>query len=242
MVENMIDVILCQGLRHRVAHNMMFLMPWADDHKARTRERIVHAAAAALRTRGVDGVSIAEIMAEAGLTHGGFYAHFGSKDDLLRAALDAANGEALEMLSAATQSMSAEQRIDAVVDAYLSPRHAAHPERGCPLAALGSELSRAPGEVRHALSLGIERRVAWLESFLPGKGHDEKEATALLACMVGGLVLARAVDPEKSTEVLDATRAFVRRGLHASRGKRGSASKRVSRATSSRPRRKGRSV
>src|SRR5579872_7199925 len=172
---------------------MMDIMPWTDEHKERTRERIVQAAAAALRARGVDGVSIAEIMAEAGLTHGGFYAHFGSKDDLLRAALDAANGQTLDMLSAATQSTSPDQRIGAVVDAYLSPKHAAHPERGCPLAALGPELARAPGKVRDALSLGVERRLEWLESVLPGNGHDDEEATALLACMVGGLILARAV-------------------------------------------------
>lgn len=221
---------------------MMRVMPWTDEHKERTRERIVHAAAAAVRAHGVDGVSIAEIMAEAGLTHGGFYAHFGSKDDLLRAALDAANGQTLDMLSAATQSMPAEQRIDAVIDAYLSPKHAAHPERGCPLAALGPELARAPDDVRHALARGIDRRVAWLESFLPGKEHGEKEATALLACMVGGLVLARAVDPEQSTAVLDATRAFVRRGLHAKPGKRGTASTRSTRSQSTRRRRKGRTA
>ena len=219
---------------------MMDIMPWADEHKERTRERIVQAAAAALRARGADGVSIAEIMAEAGLTHGGFYAHFGSKDDLLRAALDAANGQTLDMLSAATQSTSPDRRIDAVVDAYLSPKHAAHPERGCPLAALGPELSREPGKVRHALSLGIERRLEWLESFLPGKGHDEEEATALLACMVGGLILARAVAPERSAAVLDATRAFVRRGLRADRGKSATAGEHARRPRSSPRRRKGR--
>lgn len=226
-------------MRERVAHNMMNIMPWTDEHKERTRERIVQAAAAAVRARGVDGVSIAEIMAEAGLTHGGFYAHFGSKGDLLRAALDAANGQTLDMLSAATQSLSAEQRIDAVVDTYLSPKHAAHPERGCPLAALGPELARAPSDVRHALARGIERRVAWLETFLRGTEHDEKDATALLACMVGGLVLARAVDPAQSTAVLDATRAFVRRGLDANPQKRATAR---TRSKSTRRRRKGRTA
>jgi TetR/AcrR family transcriptional regulator, transcriptional repressor for nem operon len=221
---------------------MMHIMPWTDEHKERTRERIVQAAAAALRARGVDGVSIAEIMAEAGLTHGGFYAHFGSKDDLLRAALDAANGQTLDMLSGATQSTSPDQRIGAVVDAYLSPKHAAHPERGCPLAALGPELARAPGKVRHALSLGVERRLEWLERFLPGNGHDDEEATALLACMVGGLILARAVAPERSDAVLDATRAFVRRGLGGSRGKRRTAREHGARPRSSPRRRKGRST
>lgn len=242
MPDNMISVILCQGLRGGVANNMMNSMPWADDHKERTRERIVEAAAAALRARGVDGVSIAEIMAEAGLTHGGFYAHFASKDDLLRAALDSANGQTLDMLTDATQSKPAAERVDAVVDAYLSPKHAAHPERGCPLAALGPELTRVPGKMRRALSHGIQRRVAWLESFLPSEGQDETEATALLACMIGGLVLARAVDPEQSTAVLDATRAFVHRALHAKREKRGTVAKRRTRSQASRRKRKGRTA
>lgn len=217
-------------------------MPWADDHKERTRERIVEAAAAALRARGVDGVSIAEIMAEAGLTHGGFYAHFGSKEDLLRAALQSASAQTIEMLAGAAGPTSAAQRLDAVVDRYLSPMHAAHPERGCPVAALGPELSRASGQVRRDFSRGIERRIAWLESMLPGEGPGEADATALMACLVGGLVLARAVEPERSSAVLEATRAFVHRALEAKTGKRAAAGDGRSRSKSSRRRRRRRAV
>lgn len=236
MLDNMMAVILCQaGLRDGLAQNMMSVMPWTDEHKERTRERIVRAAAAALRARGVDGVSIAEIMAEAGLTHGGFYAHFASKDDLLRAALESASGQTLDMLGEATRSIPADQRINAAVDAYLSPKHAAHPERGCPIAALGPELSRLPGHVRHDLSLRIGRRIDALKSLLPRGGRADEDATALLACMVGGLVLARVVDPERSTAVLDATRAFIRRGL-ANPGKRGTVRKPSARSKSTRRR------
>lgn len=232
-------VIWCQwGLRSGTKDNMMRVMPWADDHKERTRERIVEAAAAALRARGVDGVSIAEIMAEAGLTHGGFYAHFASKDDLLRAALEAANAQTLDMLRAATRAGASEPNVDAVVGAYLSPRHAAHPERGCPLAALGTELARGPAHVRRDLALRIDGRIAWLESLLPHDGRSHEDATALLACMVGGLVLARAVNPERSSAVLDATRAFVRRALDAKNGKRRTVGERRRRSKSTRPRRK----
>lgn len=236
MPDNMMAVILCQGgLSAGVAQNMMNVMPWTDEHKERTRERIVRAAAAAVRARGVDGVSIAEIMAEAGLTHGGFYAHFASKEDLLRAALESASGQTLDMLSEATQSIPADQRINAAVDAYLSPKHAAHPERGCPIAALGPELSRLPGHVRHDLSLRIGRRIEALKNLLPLDARAEEDATAVLACMVGGLVLARVVDPERSAAVLDATRAFVRRGL-AHAGKRATARKPNARSKSTRRR------
>src|SRR5215469_3225005 len=102
-------------------------MPWPDEHKQETRERIVDAAATALRARGIDGVSVADIMADAGLTHGGFYAHFRSKEELVGAALKRAATQTIGILSQ-------EPQIDAVIDTYLSAGHAAHPELGCPLA------------------------------------------------------------------------------------------------------------
>src|SRR5262245_21351607 len=95
-------------------------MPWPRDHKARTRERIVRAAAAAFRARGVGEVGVHDLMARAGLTHGGFYAHFDSKDALVAAALDAADEETLAFLGQDRPDLAA------VVDAYLSPPHAAH--------------------------------------------------------------------------------------------------------------------
>jgi len=101
---------------------------WPEEHKRETRDRIVEAAAAALRSNGIDGVSIAEIMAEAGLTHGGFYAHFKSKDELVGAALGRASRETIDRLS--NNRASGDERIDAVIDTYLSAGHAAHPELG----------------------------------------------------------------------------------------------------------------
>src|SRR5215472_1482267 len=103
-------------------------MPWPKGHKSQTRARIVAAAATALRAKGVDGVSLADIMASAQLTHGGFYAHFQSKDDLLVEALDHARRQTLAALGGSLDPAPATMRLCDVVDAYLSPRHAAHPE------------------------------------------------------------------------------------------------------------------
>lgn len=181
-------------------------MPWSDEHKQETRDRIIDAAAAALRAKGIDGVSIAEIMAEAGLTHGGFYAHFKSKEELVGAAVKRAATQTLETLSN-------DPRIKAVIDTYLSAGHAAHPELGCPLAALGPELTRAGDKVRQGLAAGVERRIEFVRQLLPDGKATEENATAMVACMLGGIVLARMVAPERSEATLEATRSLLHRIL-----------------------------
>lgn len=187
-------------------------MPWPKEHKEQTRQRIVEAAAAAFRKRGDAGVRVNEIMGDAGLTRGGFYAHFGSKDDLLLAALDHASGQTLEHLSELTRNVPAERRLHELIDAYLSVGHAAHPEQGCPVAALGPEIARAGGKRRQRLSRGIRGRIEWMRSLLPPRmprrrGPDP--AVGVLACMIGGLILARAVSERESAAVLEATREFL---------------------------------
>jgi len=181
-------------------------MPWPDDHKQETRDRIIEAAATAFRTKGIDGVSIADIMAEAGLTHGGFYAHFGSKEELVGAALKRAGSQTIGILSK-------DPRIDAVIDTYLSAGHVAHPERGCPLAALGPELTRAGDMVREGLAAGVARRIEFVRQLLPEGEQTEETATAIVAAMLGGLLLARLVAPEKSAAALEATRSLLHRAL-----------------------------
>jgi len=191
-------------------------MPWPKDHKSQTRERIVDAAAAAFRAEGVSGVGVDDIMAAAGLTRGGFYAHFASKDELLAHALERASCQTLETLSAALDSVPAERGLDAVVDAYLSPRHAAHAEGGCPVAALGAELARADGRSRRVLARGVRRRIEWLRELGPRRRRgklEEEQAVGALAAMVGGMILARAVGGRDSERILEACRAFLHRAL-----------------------------
>src|SRR5262249_12428268 len=122
------------------------------------------------------------------------------KESLVAAALDAADEETLAFLGRGD--------LGAAVDAYLSPTHAAHPEHGCPVAALGPELVRA-APVRKALAARVARRLDWMRR-LPG-APGEEDLVAMLACMIGGVILARAVGPRRERQVLAACRAFVRR-------------------------------
>ncbi len=196
-------------------------MPWPAGHKQRTRERIIEAAAAAFRARGIAGVRVEEIMAAAGLTHGGFYAHFAAKDDLLGPAIERAAGEMLEMMSSATASAGDDRQLRAAIDAYLSPGHVEHPERGCPVAALGPELARGQPKARRELSRAIRERLAWLRQLLPRtRRQDDDLAVGVLACMVGGIVLARAMGDKGSAPILDACRRFLHRAAEEPGGSR----------------------
>jgi len=189
-------------------------MPWPQDHKSRTRQRIVQAAAAAFRAGGTSSVRVEDVMARAGLTHGGFYSHFRSKDDLLGESLDYASRQTLEKLSKPLAGMPAANRFRTVVDAYLSPGHVAHPEFGCPLASLGPEVARARGRPLRTLAHGLKNRIAWMRELLVEGQRDgitESQVFATLATMIGGLVLARTVPEKESVVVLNACREFLRR-------------------------------
>ena len=120
----------------------------AGSKKEETRERIVRAAARAIRKHGYEGVGVADVMKEAGLTHGGFYAHFESRDALLAAAADQAGAESIESLTRAIAAAKPGQELTALVDTYLSDRHVTAPEQGCAIAAAGSEVPRQQAEVR----------------------------------------------------------------------------------------------
>jgi TetR/AcrR family transcriptional regulator, transcriptional repressor for nem operon len=183
---------------------------WPSEHKRATRERIVEAAAAEYRAKGVSGVGVAQIMSRAGLTHGGFYAHFSSKDDLLAEALERATRQTCETLEGSLGGLTARRRLLAVIDRYLSSEHAAHPDRGCPVAALAPELARADRKTRQELARSIRSREL-----------HEDEIAGVFACMVGGLVLARGLGGAEGEAILKSCRAFLRRALGQGKGRRG---------------------
>jgi TetR/AcrR family transcriptional repressor of nem operon len=191
-------------------------MPWPKDHKAKTRERIVAAAAAAFRARGVSDVNLEEVMAAAGLTHGGFYAHFASKDELLGSALQYAGARTTDRLSQALEGVDAERRLGAVIDSYLSSVHVADAAHGCPVATLGAEVARADDETRRGLAAGVRRRVEWMSALLParrGRADRSSDVIAVFACMVGGVILARLAGRRGSAAILEACRDFLQRAL-----------------------------
>jgi len=182
--------------------------------KERTHERILESAARAIRRAGYDGASVAEIMKEAGLTHGGFYAHFPSRGALLVEAVDHAADRALEKL---TKNEKAEPDLAALVERYLSDQHVAASEDGCLLAALGSETRRQPAELRAVATRHVRKFVRAIEERLPKKrGRTEaeahEEALAAISTLVGALILARVVDrPELSRAIRAAARKAVSR-------------------------------
>jgi TetR/AcrR family transcriptional repressor of nem operon len=191
-------------------------MPWPKDHKAATRQRIVEAAAAAFRAGGVAGVRVEDVMAAAGLTHGGFYAHFGSKDELVREAIARASDETIDRLSKPLAALPHNEHLQSVIETYLSTAHVTHPERGCPLAALGAEIARGDDPARATLAAGVKDRLRWMRRLPAGARAElltDDQAIGILACMVGGVVLARAVGASDAPTVLEACRSFLRRAL-----------------------------
>lgn len=177
-------------------------MPLSKEHKAETRERILQKAGALFRRDGIDGVSVPAVMKEAGLTHGGFYAHFGSKDDLVSEIIARALDETSDHLDAAAKNSSLP--TEAVIDAYVGAFHRDHPEQGCVVAALGPEAARGAPVVRQALARGIRRAAGRLGETLKLGDKSEDEALALYASLIGAIVLSRACgdDPEFSDHIL----------------------------------------
>jgi len=174
--------------------------------KQATHERIVAAAARAIRRSGYAGTSVADIMKEAGLTHGGFYAHFASREAMLAEAADRAGAEAVAASAAIAASAPPEQALQRLLHAYLSQEHLKEVEMGCPAAALGSEMPRQAPEVRRAATRRIKEMIDVIARQSPDWGQPDAHEHALVtvATMVGALVLARAVDDQKLSHELRA--------------------------------------
>src|SRR6266581_8266175 len=183
--------------------------------KEETRERILRAAARAIRKHGYEGVGVADVMKEAGLTHGGFYAHFESRDALLAAAVGQAGAESTENLNRAIAAAKPGEELMALVDPYLDDRHVAAPEHGlgCAIAAAGSEVPRQQAEVRRAAARRIKDLIGFVERQFPewGKSAAHEKAMSIVASLVGALMLARAVDdPQLSKSIRKSARELIR--------------------------------
>lgn len=171
------------------------------------RTRILDAAGTLFREHGYDGIGVADIMKRAGLTHGGFYGHFDSKDDLSAQTTSRVLGRDgwLERLTGKSNPTVAD-----VARSYLSQRHRDDLGRGCLMAALGSDVARQPRSVRRAFTEGLRYRLEGLRRLMPGRrsAATREEAMVMWATLVGALTLSRAVDdPEFSEEILAAVTA-----------------------------------
>jgi len=185
-----------------------------SDRKSRSREKILESAGVLMREKGISGASVANVMGGAGMTVGGFYAHFPSKDELVAETLRAALRESRGRLSAAAGEKRGADWIDAVARSYLSRAHRDVPHAGCPLPATMGELAGACTGVREVLAEELDSTVEEMESRLRDEGAEDPrgEAMAALATMVGGLALARASrGTPLSDEMLKACRAHIAR-------------------------------
>lgn len=178
------------------------MVRYEKGHKEVTRDHILKVASRRFRQDGIDSVGLASLMAEAGLTHGGFYNHFASKEDLVAAAVRRAMEERLAGLKA-----RANADIEWIVRSYLDPRHRDAPAKGCAIASLGGEVARRPETTRQVLGGGIEALIAEIAARLPegvAQAEREKRAFAILSLMLGTLQLARlATDAEQSARILN---------------------------------------
>jgi len=179
---------------------------------AETRRRIIIAAAAEFRRNGITDTSNSDLMAAAGLTHGGFYRHFESKDQLVAEACDAAVRSMVHKFAAAAVGKSARRRLGAATARYLSTDHRDDPAHGCPLAALGSEIARCDEGVRSAATDGFRRLVAIIAAQYEGTRPDlaKQRALAAASMMIGALTMSRIVtDPEFSSEILSQANSYL---------------------------------
>jgi TetR/AcrR family transcriptional repressor of nem operon len=177
---------------------------YSSEHKAETRAKVLKEAAREIRAKGPEGVGVAGVMKRAGLTHGGFYAHFESKDDLIAEAIEAM------FVDARTRSEKLEGDGDpravlrAYLDFYLSPLHRDARERGCPLPTLSGDFARAEGPVRDRFAVGVERLTNRLVTALEriGVADAGREGNALIAQLVGAVALARSVSDGAQSDAL----------------------------------------
>ncbi|MGO4377548.1 TetR/AcrR family transcriptional regulator [Pseudoduganella sp. RAF19] len=175
------------------------------EQAALNRERIVEVASKLFREKGYEGIGVADLMKGAGLTHGGFYGHFESKEDLLAEAC----GKAMEGSVAKWQKILAKgagEPLSALARAYMTTAHRDNPGIGCAVASLGPDVARAGDQVRHAFTEGARVQLRMLADTLEGSPEEQmRQSIAAYAALIGGLVLSRAVDdPKLSKEVLEA--------------------------------------
>lgn len=168
----------------------------SPNRKEISHARIVETAAKAIRRSGYSGTGVADIMKEAGLTHGGFYAHFSSRDEMLAEAANQAGAETLAFTEQLLSNAPKDQRLQTLINAYLSDEHTANIEMGCSFAALGSEMHRQAPEVRTASTQRIKQMIGLIEAELSHLHPNDarQEALLMISTMVGTLMLARAVN------------------------------------------------
>ncbi|WP_311969198.1 TetR/AcrR family transcriptional regulator [Pseudomonas baltica] len=183
-------------------------MRYSADHKAQTHERIVKEAAARFRKDGIGATGLQPLMKALGLTHGGFYAHFKSKDDLVETALRSASDEMGTLVAA---KFAGDKPLEGFIDMYLSDAHRDHPERGCPLPTMAAEMGQR-GQPSPLVDRAVHHRAGLMAQAL-GDGEDaEAQSLVMLSTLIGALVLSRSVeDQDFAARILATAREALKR-------------------------------
>lgn len=191
-------------------------MRYNAEHKQKTRAKVLQVAAKAIRAEGPDRVGVAGVMAEAGLTHGGFYAHFRSKDELVTAAIEQMFEESRARIRHEMDGRGPAEGLAAYIDFYLSKRHRDARSAGCPMAALASDLPRLPEATREQFASGAQRLTHAIAEKLQALGHADAQAQAhsVVAELIGALSLAR-IEPDaaRSDAILADSRQLLKQRL-----------------------------
>ncbi|QHP71005.1 TetR/AcrR family transcriptional regulator [Bradyrhizobium sp. LCT2] len=184
-------------------------MRYSREHKQETHDRIVKKASVRLREKGAHGIGVADLMKEAGLTHGGFYAHFDSREALVIEAFAYAMDRSMEHWRKISGEVSPEKRLALIAETYLSALHRDNPGHGCSIPALGAEIARESPKTRKAFAGKLNEMIEMMTDYIPNlpRKAARKQAIATLATMAGTMLLARiAGSSELSDEVLKAGR------------------------------------
>ena len=190
-------------------------MRYEPEHKTQTRDRIVRNTANKLRAEGLNGPGVASVMKASGLTVGGFYKHFRSKDELFAEAIAQAFADS-EKVYSSLQNLPPEERWKEVVRLYLSPGHCDDPATGCPVAALAPEIARARPAVRKRISRQLKERAQRWVDFMPGATAAERERNffVIFSAMVGAVSVARLLtEPADRQKVLAGAREYLLRSF-----------------------------
>lgn len=180
-------------------------MRYSKEHKQETHARIVKKASVRLREKGAHGIGVADLMKEAGLTHGGFYAHFDSREALVIEAFGYAMDRASEHWRNMTAEIPPEKRLPAIVDAYVSATHRDDPGRGCAVPTLGAEIARESAKTRKAFAAKLDQMIDLVADQIPDVPRKTARRLAMgtMATMMGALVMSRvAGSGELSDEIL----------------------------------------
>lgn len=190
-------------------------MRYRPEHKLKVHQKIVQDASRRIRAEGLNGAAVAEVMRDTGLTHGGFYKHFGRKDDLLVESVSHAFREIADTLVQVAEQAPRGEGWKAIVKTYLRPEMCEHPERGCPLPALGPELARLDKRMKGRILPELVNYQARMLPFMPGRRTADKQRAffVIFSTMIGAVEIARLLPGPLQDQVLGSARDFLLRSF-----------------------------